>query len=69
MSADEEKLQLRQRDRDPLRQRQRRDHQGEVELSHRPPGEGENAAEPGSEEVRTEECQTGLGWCYCKIRV
>ena len=70
MSADEEKLQLRQRDRDPLRQRQRRDHQGEVELSHRPPGEGENAAEPGSEEVRNARLGwSGLGWCYCKIRV
>ena len=52
LSADEEKLQLWQRDRNPLRQRQRRDHQDQVQLSHCPPGEGEDAAEPGSEEVR-----------------
>ena len=50
LSSDEEELQLWQRDGDPLRQRQRGDDQDEVELSHRPPGE--DAAEPGSEEVR-----------------
>ena len=69
LSADEEKLQLWQRDRNPLRQRQRRDHQDQVQLSHCPPGEGEDAAEPGSEEVRIATCQPGLARCYCRIRV
>ena len=49
LSADEEELQLWQRDRDPLRQRQRGDDQDEVQLSHRPAGE--DTAEHGSEEV------------------
>ena len=47
LSPDEEKLQLRERDRDPLRQRQRRDDPGEIQLPHRPPGPG-----PGAEKVR-----------------
>ena len=70
MSADEEKLQLWQRDRNPLRQRQRRDDPDEVELSHCPPGEGEgegeDTTEPRSEEVRIVRL---AGVCYCKLRV
>ena len=46
-SPDEEELQLRKRDRDPLRQRQRRDDPGEIQLPHSPPGPG-----TGAEKVR-----------------